>query len=176
MPNTQNKEVVKELRSKIAEAKSVVFAEYHGLKANDINTLRDSLNKEGTEMTVAKNKLAKIALKEEGVASEELDKLLKGPTAFFFAKQDPISFLKPLFDFSKEKELPSIKGGIFDGKVTSAEGVKTLSELPSRDELLARVVGGMKSPITGIVNVLSGPKRSIVYALKAVANKKEGGA
>ncbi len=78
-----------------------------------------------------------------------------------------------LFEFNREYELPVIKAGIIEGTYNDGKGVKVLSELPGKDELIARVVGGMKSPLVGLVNVLGGNQRNLVYVLSAIANKKE---
>lgn len=172
MPNEKNLNKVEELKEKLAKAKSVVFAEYHGLDANQTSDLRMKINENGGEMTVAKNTLMKIALKEENMGSDELDENLEGPVATFFAYEDAISPIKALVDFAKELELPKIKAGIFEGKFANLEKIKVLSELPSKEELLARVVGGLKSPISGFVNALGGTRNNLVYVLSAVADKK----
>lgn len=171
MPNETNKKLVAELSQKVADAKSIVFAEYHGLDANQISDLRKQLRESGSEMTVAKNTLVKLALKENG-HNGELEKELEGPVATFFGNEDAIAPIKILSDFAKNFELPKIKIGLVDGKVTNASELEVLSNLPSREELLARIVGGLKSPITGIVNVLGGSQRNLVTVLSAVADKK----
>lgn len=171
MPNETNKKLVTELSQKVADAKSIVFAEYHGLDANQISDLRKQLRESGSEMTVAKNTLVKLALKENG-HNGEIEKELEGPVATFFGNEDAIAPIKILSDFAKNFELPKIKIGLVDGKVTNASELEILSNLPSREELLARVVGGLKSPITKIVNVLGGSQRGLVTVLSAIADKK----
>lgn len=173
MPNIKNKDSVKDIREKVAKAKAIVVADYHGLKVNQINDLRSRLSEQGMEMAVTKNTLLKIALKEENVTLGDFESHLKGPSATFFAYEDAIAPLKVLFEFNKEYELPVIKAGIIEGTYNDSEGVKVLSELPGKDELIARVVGGMKSPLVGLVNVLGGNQRNLVYVLSAIANKKE---
>ena len=172
MPNNIKVEKVNELKAKVAKAKSMVFAEYHGLDANKVNELRAAIKESGAEMSVGKNTLLKIALEEEKLGSEELTDTLKGPVATVFSYEDAIAPLKAISDFSKQFELPTIKAGIVDGKFVDAAKIKILSELPSRDELIAKIVGSLKSPLSGIANVLSGTKRNFVYALSAVADKK----
>ncbi len=171
MPNEINKKMVAELSKKVADAKSIVFAEYHGLDANQISDLRKQLRESGGDMTVAKNTLVKLALKENG-HNGEIEKELEGPVAAFFGNEDAIAPIKILAEFAKNFELPKIKVGLVDGRVATASEIDVLSKLPSREELLARVVGGLKSPLSGIVNVLGGSQRKIVTVLSAIADKK----
>jgi large subunit ribosomal protein L10 len=172
MPNQQKIEKVNKLREKIAGAKSIIFAEYHGLDANQINELRSQVKEAGADMSVAKNTLMKIALEEEKVGSKKVSESLEGPVATFFTQEDAITPLKAIVEFAKQFELPTIKIGIIDGEVTSAEKLGVLSLLPSKEELLTMLVRGLKSPITKFVNVLGGSQRKLVYALSAVADKK----
>jgi large subunit ribosomal protein L10 len=172
MPNQAKIEKVNKLRDKIADAKSIIFAEYHGLNANQVNELRSQVKEAGAEMSVAKNTLMKIALDKEKVGSKEVHEKLKGPVATFFTHEDAIAPLKALVEFAKKFELPTIKIGIIDGEVASAEKLEILSKLPSKEELLARIIGSLKSSITGFVNVLGGSQKKLVYALSAVADKK----
>lgn len=173
MPNKKNVEKVKQLREKISQSKAVVVADYHGLNVNQVNDLRAKLSEQGMEMNVSKNTLLSIALKEENMEVKEFAQHLKGPTATFFAFEDPIAPIKILFEFNKEFESPVVKAGLIEGAYNDGDKVKILSELPSKDELIARVVGGMKSPLTGFVNVLGGTQRNLVYVLSAIADKKE---
>lgn len=173
MPNEKNIQNVKELREKVANAKSMVFAEYHGLGANLMNELRATVRETGAEISIAKNTLLKLALKEENVDDPKTEEQLKGPMATIFSYEDAIAPIKALTDFIEKHELPTIKSGIIDGKFATASEINILSKLPSKEELLARVVGGLKSPITGFVNVLGGPQRGLVTVLKAISEKKE---
>lgn len=172
MPNQTKVEKVKKLKEKIAESKSIIFAEYHGLDANQVNELRSKIKETGAEMTVAKNTLMKIALEEEKAGSKEVNEQLEGPVATFFGYEDAISPIKALAEFAKKFELPTIKIGIIDGEVTSVTKIDILSKLPSKEELLARLVGGLNAPLSGFVNVLGGSQRKLVYALSALADKK----
>lgn len=173
MPNNKNVETVSKLREKLTGAKSVVFAEYHGLSANQVNELRNKIKESGGEMSVAKNSLVKIALKEEKLGSAEVDASLEGPVATFISYEDAIAPIKVLAEFSKKINLPKMKAGIVDGVFTSFEKLQILSQLPSREQLLARVVGGMKAPLSGFVNVVGGTRRNLVYVLSAIADKKK---
>lgn len=173
MPNDKNKQEVAALREKISKAKSMVFADYIGLKANDLNALRSNMRTADAEVAVAKNTLLKIALKEEKVETKDLEKDLEGNTAVIFTYNDPVSPIKALYEFIKKIELPKVKAAIFDGKYSTANEVEVISKLPSKDQLIAQVVGGLKSPLNGIVGALNGVQRKFVYALSAIADKKQ---
>jgi len=181
MPNQKNIEALNTVKEKLSKAKSVIFAEYHGLTSNQVNQLRSKIKQSGAEMSVSKNTLLKVALDERlsPEAGEQLKEQLKGPIATVFSYEDAISPIKILAQFAqnlitqgREVGLPKIKAGIIDGQFTTAEKIGILANLPSREELIARLVGTMKSPLTGLVNVLNGNQRKLVYALSAVAKKK----
>jgi large subunit ribosomal protein L10 len=173
MPNQKNITTVKELREKIQNAKSVILADYLGLKADDINSLRREIKDEEAELTIAKNTLLKIALTEEGYDMTNATSDLEGPTAVVFSYKDPLSPIKKLAEFAKTLELPKVKSAFIEKIYNDGTKVKILSELPTRDELLTQVVGTMISPITGFANILGGVQRNFAYAVKAIADKKE---
>lgn len=172
MPNELNKEAVKELREKISKAKSVFFADYKGIKANQMNDLRASMKAQNTEVVVAKNTLMKIALEKENYDTTMVKDQLKEANAAFIAYSDALAPLKPLFEFVKKFEMPKVKAGFVEGTYADARQVEVLSTLPSKEQLLAQVVGGLKAPLSGFVNVMGGTQRKLVYALSAIANKK----
>lgn len=175
MPNQINKDIVKELKGKVAKAKSVTFTDYIGLSANKVNDLRRELENNGSEMVVAKNTLLRNALKEEGIKdADKLAEHLKGPTAAIFSYNDAVAPLKTIYTFIKNFELPKVKVGLFDGVLTSAEQVEEISKLPSKDVLIAQLLGALKSPLNGTVQVFSGVQRKFVFAIKAIADKKGG--
>lgn len=177
MPSDKNKQIVEELREKIRTAKSITIADHRGLSAEDINNLRTQIRESDSEAVVAKNTLLKIALKEEGVDVPELQKDLQGPTTAIFSYKDAISPIKAVFEFAKKLDLPKIKAAIIEGRYTNKSQVEEISKIPSKEELIARVVRGMKSPLLGITNTLGGVQRNFVYVISAIKNaKSEGGA
>ena len=125
----------------------------------------------GVKYMVAKNTFIRIAAKEAGI--EGLDSVLEHNTALAFSAEDPVAPAKILNDFSKDHKALELKAGVLDGKVIAVDEVKALAELPSREELLAKLVGSMQAPISGLVNVLQGTIRNFVYTLEAVRQKKE---
>lgn len=172
MPNNQNLELVKQLREKVAKSKSIFFADYMGLNANDVNTLRQKIDEAGAEAVIAKNTLVKVALEEEGVDTKDMEAALKGPTAAIFSYEDAINPIKAIFEFAKKSELPRVKGGYVEGMFLDSKGAEELSKMPSKQELIARLLAGFNAPISGFVNALSGTNAKFVYALSAIAKKK----
>lgn len=181
MANTKNKEIVTNLKDKLENAKSIVFMDYTGLDANNLSELRKQIRAEGAELSIAKNTLMKLALtlsekekEKAGKPSAKLVEQLKGQVMALLSYEDAITPLKKLVEFAKARGVPVVKMGIFDGKMVSAAKIVELSDLPSKEELIARVVWGLKAPLSGITNVLGGTQRKFVYALSAIADKKVG--
>ena len=162
---------VAELKDLLSSSKGAVLVDYCGLTVAEDTELRSKMREAGVKYMVAKNTFIRIAAKEAGV--EGLDSYLEHNTAVAFSAEDPVAPAKILNDFSKDHKAPEIKAGILDGKVIALDEVKALAELPSRDELLAKLVGSMQAPISGLVNVLQGTIRNFVYTLEAVRQKKE---
>lgn len=162
---------VKELSEKLKEAKSFVLADYRGLTVDQDTQLRKAMREAGIEYSVVKNSIARFAVKENGY--DELDENLKGPTALAISMQDPVSPSKVLSKFAKEYDKLDIKAGVVEGKILDIDGVKSIASLPSREELIAKVVGGMAGPLYGIVNVLNANIRGLAVALNAIAEKKQ---
>ncbi|MCD6182889.1 MAG: 50S ribosomal protein L10 [Thermovirga sp.] len=173
MPSQANYQKVEMLREKIAGAQAVFVCEYRGLTVEKITKLRAQIRDAGGEMTVAKNTLMKIALKEEGFPIPE--DLMSGPNGFTAVHGDPVAVAKVLKDFAKEKgnEALVIKGGILGDKVLEKEQLLALADLPPKEVLLAQVVGTMAAPIQGLVTVLSGPARGLVTCLSQIKDQKE---
>lgn len=174
MPSQHNQDQVKVIKDKLEKAKSVVLADYAGLSVNLQQELRAKVVEAGGELTVAKNTLLKIAAKELKYPVEDLTDSFTGPTITLFSYEDPIAPLKALAEFAKDNELPSIKAGYLNKEPLSKDQVNELAKLPSKVELIAKTVGTIKAPLTGIVNVLSGNLRNLVFALKAIEKSKGG--
>ncbi|AEY64622.1 MULTISPECIES: 50S ribosomal protein L10 [Eubacteriales] len=165
----QKKQVVTDLTEKIKSAQSIVLADYRGLTVEQDTELRNALRKAGVEYKVVKNTLTSLAMKESGI---ELDDFLTGPTAMAISSSDAVAPAKVLSEFAKKFDKLELKVGVVEGKVIDLEGVKALAELPSREVLIAKVLGGFNAPISGFVNVLNGNMRGLVVALNAIAEQK----
>lgn len=171
MPTKQKIATVDHLTQQMQEAKAVVFTDYRGLTVNQIQQLRKELSKHDATLEVTKNSLMSIAAKK---AEREVEaEVLHGPTATLFAFGDEVSPLKALVEFAKEQELPTVKAGFLGSSRLSAQQVNALAALPSRDVLIAKTVGSIKSPLNGLVNVLQGNTRGLVYALAAIRDQKQ---
>ncbi|WP_337542864.1 50S ribosomal protein L10 [Acidaminococcus timonensis] len=162
---------VAELKDLLTASKGVVLVNYCGLTVAEDTELRAKMREASVKYMVAKNTFIRIAAKEAGI--EGLDSVLEHNTALAFSAEDPVAPAKILNDFSKDHKALELKAGVLDGKVIAVEEVKALAELPSREELLAKLVGSMQAPISGLVNVLQGTIRNFVYTLEAVRQKKE---
>lgn len=163
--------IIQELKEKFEGAKVAVLTDYSGLNVAEANKLRRRLREAGCDFKVAKNTLASLAAKRLGL--EAVDPYLQGPVAITFGT-DPVAPAKVLSDFIRETKKMEIKGAILEGKVIDARGVKELADLPPREVLLARVLGGMQTPMYGFASVLQGTLRSFVYALEAVRKQRAG--
>ena len=158
-------------KADMVNAKGVVFVDYRGIKVAQDTKLRRKVREAGVHYTVIKNNMASIAAKEAGI--DGLDTYLKGPLAMVSSTTDPVAPAKLISDFSKDNKILEIKGGLVEGKVINADEVKALASLPPKEVLIARLLGSMQSPLTGLVNVLQGNIRNLVYALDAVRQQKE---
>lgn len=173
MPIKERKEkVVAELKEKFQTSKVAVLANYRGLDVAAMTMLRRRLRESGSELKVAKNTLARIAAREVGL--QGVDVYLEGPTAIAFGLADPVTPAKVLTEFMRDYKQLEIKGGILEGKVIQDKEITRLANLPAREVLISKVLGGMQAPLYGLVNVLQGNLRNLVYALEAIRKQKAG--
>ena len=173
--STEKQEAVAQLAGKLSSAKSVFLADYSGLTVEAITLLRRNLRKSNVEFQVSKNTLARLAAQQVGYA--DLARHLEGPTALAYGMGDPAAPAKVITEFLKNNDKPKVKAIIFEGKYFEAKALEEIAKLPSREQLLARLLGSLNSPITGLANSLSGVMRKLAYVLNAVAeSKKSAGA
>jgi large subunit ribosomal protein L10 len=163
--------LVADLVAKLTSAKSVVFTDYRGLTVEEIDEVRNQLRTEGIEFRVVKNTLFKLAAHKAGIEITE-DVTHGHPVAIAFAGEDEVAPAKITFTYSKKNDKFAIVGGILEGKQISDIMVKSLATLPSREELYAKIVGSIASPLSGMVNVLSGNVRGLVTVLGAIRDGK----
>ncbi|MHB1419792.1 MAG: 50S ribosomal protein L10 [Bacillota bacterium] len=168
----KKQETVQEIRQHLESSIAATLADYRGLSVAETTKLRTQLRESGVEFKVTKNTLTRRAANELGL--QELDSYLEGPTAIAFSPKDPVVAAKILTEFARTHKALELKGGVLEGKVISLEDVKILAALPPREELLARVLGGLQSPMVGFASVLNGPLRKLVYVLDAIRKEKEG--
>ena len=170
MNKNSKEQLVAELASKLADAKASFLADYRGLDVEQVNNLRGELRKAGVEYQVVKNTLLKLAARNTGAAC--LEPHLQGPTAIAIAGDDPVAPAKVLAGFAKANDKFELKGAALDGKLLSIEDIKALAELPSREELLAKMLGSMGAPVSNFVGVLAAVPRSLVQVLSAIQDQK----
>ena len=164
------KEVVAEFSARLAKAQAIVLAEYRGLPVEKITQLRARARASGVYLRVLKNTLARRAV--QGTPFEKLSDQMVGPLAYGIS-DDPVSAAKLLHAYAKENDKLVIKGGAIPGQVMSAKEVGSLAVLPSREELLAKLMGTMLAPVTTFVQTLNQVPSKFVRTLAAVRDQKE---
>ena len=167
---SEKQAVVAEVSAEVAGAAAIVVAEYRGLEVGNITILRANARKEGVYLRVLKNTLARRAV--TGTAFEGLQEQLVGPLIYGISK-DPVSAAKVLQDFAKSNDKLVIKAGAMANYVMDAEGVKALASMPSRDELLSKLLGTMQAPIAQFVRTLNEVPTKFVRGLAAVRDAKQ---
>lgn len=167
----QKNEIVEKLTQDFKDSKSVVFVDFRGLSVKDMTSLKRELKKENSNLSVIKKSLIAVALKNAGIEVDVKD--MEGQMAVSVATEDEVSSAKIISKFAKENENIKILGGALGDKPMEAEEIQALAKLPSKEELLAKLVGSLKSPLSGLVNVLQGNQRGLVYAIKAIAESKK---
>ena len=172
----KKQEIVAGLKEKLTTAKGAVLTSYKGLTVAQDTELRRALREAGVSYHVVKNTMTRIAAKEAGL--DELAEHLEGTTALAVSTEDAVAPAKVICEFIKknkldETEVLTIKAGLVDGKVIDLAEIKALASLPSREVLIAKLLGSMQAPISGTVNVLQGVIRNAVYVLEAVRKQKE---
>ena len=168
--------VVAQLKEQLESAKGVVLTSYKRLTVAQDTELRRELREAGVSYHVVKNTMLRIAAKEAGI--EGIEEHLEGTTAFAFSTEDAVAPAKVICGFIKKNKLEdaevlTVKVGMVEGKVIGVDEVKALAALPSREELIAKLLGSMNAPISNTVNVLQGVIRNAVYVLDAIRSQKE---
>ncbi len=168
----QKEESVKLVKEKMSDTTAVVFTHFDGLSVMDTNEFRTVLRENNIQYTVAKRSLLKVALKDAGISVADIDGLEPGGVGVAFGYEDEVLPAKTVDTFSKTHKALTIIGGIFNGKFIDANETLALAKLPSKPELTQQFVWLLQYPISGFVNVLAGNIRNLVYALKAIQEKK----
>lgn len=161
-----------EIGEKFNKASAAIIAEYRGLTVEEITELRVQLRESEAEFTILKNRVAKKAMEDECKDSNELSGDLTGPVGAVFVYGDPAQATKSVLEFAKAKDNFSVKSGMMDGKVVSIDDLKAIASLPSKEVLLAKIVGSLVSPHRGLVTVLSGVPRNLVQVINAIKDTK----
>lgn len=171
MERSRKQELIEELREKLQRASASVLADYKGLSVAEITQLRDSLAEQGVEFRVVKNTLMRLAAKDTDAAV--LEPFLTGTNAVALGYDDPSVPAKILKKYGKTNDKLKIKCGALGPRLLTMEQVGALADLPSREELLAKLLGTLNAVPTGLVTVLSGVPRAFVGVLAALQRKRE---
>ncbi|MDQ2682317.1 MAG: 50S ribosomal protein L10 [Chloroflexota bacterium] len=174
MPTQEKAGVIDELAEQLGRAKLAILTDYRGLDVTGLQGLRSTLRPFNAEFRVAKNTLTRIAAERAGI--DGLTPMLDGPLALVLAFDDIVGPSKAVSDFARTSRILTVKGAVLDNQIISAKSVEDLATMPSREELLGKLLGLFNSPVQGLVNVLSGPSRSFVQVLNAYAEQQGGGA
>lgn len=166
----QKQAVVSEIAAQLSNAQALIVAEYRGLNVESVTGLRSAARKSGVYLRVLKNSLARRAVK--GTPFEKLAEQMSGPLMYGIA-QDPVAGAKVLAEFAKTNEFFVIRGGAMPNSVMSAKDVTALALLPSRDELLAKLMGTMQAPVAKLVRTMNEVPGKFVRTLAAVREQRE---
>ena len=164
-------EKIEQFKKSFENAKVAVVTDYRGYSVEEITELRRSLQKQECDYTVTKNTLCKIAAK--GTSFEPIESILKGPSAIAFGFGDEVQAAKIVSKFIKDNKKGEIIGAVLDGNVLSADEAKKLANLPTKEELYAKILGSINSPASGIVYSINGVMSALVRAVDAVAKTKK---
>lgn len=163
-------DAVEALKSAIAQQRGAVVTSFRGVTVAEMTALRKKLREVKAEIRVVKNTLIRRAA--DGTPFGGLSENFKGPTAIAFSHGDPVALAKVMKECASASPKVTLKAGFFDGKVLSAADVQALADVPSREVLLSRLVGGLNYPITRLAQVLSDGPRSLVYVMESIRKQK----
>ena len=173
-PRPEKVAVVAEIAAKLSAAPAVFVSEYRGMTVSGLAVLRGELRKAGDEHKVYKNTLARLAAREAGL--DVLEEFLVGPTSITFAGDDTVGAAKALYAASKSNPILILKGGALGAAALSADDIKALADLPSREELLARIAGALQAPLVKTAGLLQALPRNFAYGLSALIDQQTAAA
>jgi large subunit ribosomal protein L10 len=172
MPTDLKRQAVAELAELLRSSSAMAVADYRGLKVAEMQTVRKTLRDNGVQLTVAKNRLLKIAADEAD--RTELKELLTGPTALATIDGDEAAMARAVTEALRPySRVVTVRGGMLGATAIDAAQITRLATLPPRDVLLGKIAGGMAAPLTGMAGVLSANLRNLVGVLSAVVDKKQ---
>ena len=176
MPTQKKIQMVEELTNEFKDSALIVAAQYRGLTVAQMTGLRAALRNSGSHFRVSKNTLGRIAADNAG--KPHVKEILEGPVGLLTSSGDPAAAARALVDYVTENRLEAVKivGGALDGTLLSGDRVEELAKLPSREEMVSRLLGQMNAPIAGLVTVLSGPVRALATVLQRYVEKQQEGA
>lgn len=171
MPKKNKTEIINNSYEQLNDSQGVIVADYRGTDVSSMSELRNQLREKGSSATVQKNTLTKIVFNK--LKLEYPDEMLKGPSIVINSKKEPVLMSKVIVDFAKSNENFTIKGGFLDSEYLSVDSIDELAKLPTKPELIAKTVGLIKAPLTGLVSTLSSPVNGFINVLDNIKNKKQ---
>jgi large subunit ribosomal protein L10 len=169
MPTEAKRATVAELREALSSSRTLIVSEYRGLSVKELAEIRRALRKQDVTYRIVKNRLMRIAAQD--TVGEALGPLLVGPTAIAFGT-DESTTAKAVLEATRPYKVVTVTGAVLGNRSISAEAVRTLASLPSRDVLLARLAGGMQAPVATLAGLLAANIRNLGYALSQVRDQK----
>jgi len=171
MPSKAKYAAVEKIKEDLSSADAVWVVDYRGLTVKEAESLRANIRSLGASLKIYKNSLTELALKDLGLP--ELGEILEGPSAFVFAAGDPVASAKAIKDYARTNTKLEVKGGLLNGHVMTVQQVQAVADLPSREELIAKLLGTMKNPLSSVVHVLNGPMSSFARIVGAIQDKAD---
>jgi large subunit ribosomal protein L10 len=161
---------VQAIAERIQNAQSMVLADFTGLTVDQMTTFRRTCREKAVECRVVKNRLARIAA--DNAKMEIMKDHLNGPTAILFGPESQVDPAKVVVDFAKDNEAMTVKGGFVDGKYLDSSQIVALSKIPGRDELIAKMMGSINSPLSGLAATMNGVVAALTRTIDAVGKQK----
>ena len=161
--------VVEEIKEKLSKAKSVAFVDYRGLTVEEDTAMRKKFRENGAEYKVYKNRLMLLALNELGIKGAE--QYLQGTSAVAFGYADEVSPAKIICETAEETKKLTVKFGVLNGNFVESKDIEELAKLPSKEVLVAKLLGTLNGPVSALARVLNAPTQGLAIALNAIATK-----
>lgn len=171
MPSKANQEMLKKAEESLANSSGVFVIDYRGLTVKESQELRRGLRQVGASMRIYKNNIVRLAIQNQDLPA--IDAILEGPCAYVFYEKDPVDAAKVVKDMSGKLKKLAFLGGISEGNAITANQALAIADLPSRDELLARLAAAVVAPLSGVARVLNAPLQSFATVLTRVGEAKE---
>ena len=170
MPNARNQEMMANIKADLEGVSAVWVVDACGLTVKEVEGLRRSIRESGAIMKVYKNTVMKKALAELDLVN--MDEILEGPSAFVFCEGDVAAAAKAVTEFAKENETLEVKGGMMDNAFVTAEEIKAIASLPSKEVLLAQIAGAISGVARGLAVSINGIPSGLARAIQQVADQK----
>ena len=170
MARPEKVEKVKELDEIFSKSQGIYLADFTNMSVELAEKLRSEFREKNVNYKVIKNTLDKRAVEDK--AYKDLSKYFQGPTAIAYSYDDPVTPSRILVDFAKENDTPQLKASVIEGKILDLDQTKEMAKIPSKEVLISRIVGGIKSPLSGLVFSLNGIVRNLVYVIHAIKEEK----